>query len=75
MDRKYTNKELLKKGIKYLAAALPLSFLGPSVLYSAFNNTDHGYFIPVVIVGFHLFFGAMFCIFKGIMTIVKAVFD
>lgn len=75
MERKHTNKELLKKGIQFLAAALPLILLGPSILYSAFNNQDHTYFLPVVIVGFLFFFGAMFCIFKGIMTIVKAVFE
>jgi hypothetical protein len=75
MERKHTNKELLITGIKYLAAALPLSFIGPSVLYSAFNNQDHSFFLPVVIVGFLFFFGAIFCIFKGIMTVVKAVFD
>jgi len=75
MDRKHTNKELLKKGIKYLAAALPLSFLGPSILYSSFNNQDKPLFIPILILGFIFFFGAMFCIFKGIMTVVKAVFE
>jgi hypothetical protein len=75
MDRKHTNKELLKKGIQYLAAALPLSFLGPATLYSSFNNQDKAMFIPIVIIGFLLFFGAMFCIFKGIMTIVKAIFE
>ena len=75
MDRKHTNKELLQKGIKYLAAALPLSFLGPSILYSSFNNQDKPMFIPILIIGFILFFGAMFCIFKGIMTIVKAIFE
>lgn len=75
MERKHTNKELLKTGIKYLAGALPLSFIGPSVLYSAFKNQDHQYFIPVVILGFLVLFAAMFCIFKGIMTLVKAVFD
>lgn len=75
MERKHTNRELLAKGIKYLAAALPLSFLGPSILYSAFNNQDKPLFIPITILGFIFFFGAMFCIFKGIMTIVKAVFD
>ena len=75
MDRKHTNKELLATGIKYLAGALPLSFLGPVILYSAFNNQDKALFIPIVIVGFVFFFGAMFCIFKGIMTIVKAIFE
>ncbi len=75
MERKHTNKELLKKGIKYLAAALPLSFLGPAILYSSFNNQDKALFIPILILGFIFFFGAMFCIFKGIMTVVKAIFD
>lgn len=56
MDRKHTNKELLKKGIQYLAAALPLSFLGPSILYSAFNNQDKPLFIPILILGFVFFF-------------------
>ena len=75
MDRKHTNKKLLATGIKYLAGGLPLSFLGPVILYSAFNNQDKPLFIPIVIVGFLFFFGAMYCIFKGIMTIVKALFE
>jgi hypothetical protein len=28
-----TNKELLSKGIKYLGGALPLLFIGPSIIY------------------------------------------
>ena len=31
-----TNKEMLSKGIKYLAWALPLLFIGPSLIYNAF---------------------------------------
>ncbi len=33
-----TNKQLLSKGIKYLSGALPLLFIGPSVIYNAFMN-------------------------------------
>ena len=33
-----TNKELLAKGVKYLFGALPLMFIGPSIMYNAFMN-------------------------------------
>lgn len=72
---KHTNKEILTKGIKYLAFALPLIFIGPSILFTAFNNQDHYLYIPVLIVGILAMFGAIFLLFKGILTIVKAVFD
>ena len=35
------NKELLDKGIKYLLYALPLMFIGPSVIYNAFINKQN----------------------------------
>lgn len=72
---KHTNKKVLGKGIKYLAFALPLMFIGPSILFTAFNNQDHPYYIPVLSVGIIALVGAMLLFFKGIMTIVKAVFD
>jgi hypothetical protein len=34
-----TNKELLSKGIKY--GALPLLFIGPSIIYNAFINKQN----------------------------------
>lgn len=68
-------KEVLGKGIRYLAFSLPLCFLGPSILYSAFNNQDKFLFIPVLILGLIITFGAGFCIFKGIQTLMKALFD
>ncbi len=73
--QKHTNKEKLGKGVKFLAIALPLLFLGPSVLFSAFNNQDKPLYIPVLIVGLLVCGAAMFFIFKGIKTLVSALFD
>lgn len=72
---KHTDKTLLGKGIKYLGMALPLAFLGPSVLYSAFNNQENPFYIPVLIFGIVACVGSMLLIFKGINTLVKSLFD
>lgn len=72
---KHTNKEVLSKGIKYLAGALPLALIGPSILYNAFNNQDHPLYIVVLILGIIATFASIFLMFKGIMTIIKALFD
>jgi len=72
---KHTNKEQLGKGIKYLAGALPLTLLGPVVLYSAFHNKEHPYYIFVLIFGLMAFIGAIILMFLGIRTIMKALFD
>lgn len=63
------------KGIRYLAISLPLCFLGPSILFSSFNNQDKFLFIPILILGLVVTFFAGFCIFKGIQTLMKALFD
>lgn len=75
MKQKHTNKELLGKGIKYLAAAVLTTFIGPSILYSAFHNQEHPLYIAVLILGIVFCAGAIFLIFKGIMTLMKALFD
>ncbi len=72
---KHTNRELLGKGIKYLAGALPLTLLGPVVLYSAFHNKENPYYIFVLIFGLLAFIGAIILMFLGIKTIIKAIFD
>lgn len=72
---KHTNKEILTKGIKYLAGALPLAMIGPSILYNAFNNQEHPLYIAVLVLGILASVGAVFLMFKGILTIVKALFD
>lgn len=72
---KHTNRNTLSKGIKYLAGAIPLALIGPSVLFSAFNNQDKDLYILILILGIIASFGAIFLMFKGIMTMVNAFFD
>ena len=63
------------RGIKYLAGALPLSFAGPVVLFSSFKNQEHAWFIPVLVVALLAMAVAIFLMFKGISTVMKALFD
>lgn len=72
---KHTDKNLLFKGLKFLAGALPLSFIGPVVLFSSFKNQDHVWFIPVMIIALLAMAAAVFLMFKGISTVMKALFD
>jgi hypothetical protein len=72
---KHTNKDTLARGVKFLAGALPLIFIGPSVVFSAFNNQDKPLYWPILILGIVVSFAAIFLIFKGIMTLLKALFD
>ena len=70
-----TNKSILAKGVKYLAGALPLLFLGPVVITSAFKNEKHQLYVYVLILGILIALAAMFLIFKGINTVLKSLFD
>ncbi|MCJ7759001.1 MAG: DUF6095 family protein [Gillisia sp.] len=72
---KHTDKTLVSKGLKYMGMSLPLAFLGPSVLYSAFNNQENPFYIPVLIFGIIACAGSIFFMFKGINTLVKSLFD
>jgi hypothetical protein len=70
-----TNKDLLNKGIKYLVYALPLIFIGPSVIYNAFMNKHTNWHYLVLAIGCIMCLAAMFFIFKGIKTITDSLFD
>ena len=63
------------KGLKYLAGALPLSFLGPVVLFSSFKNQEHFWFIPVLIFAILAMAAAVYLMFKGINTVMRSLFD
>lgn len=69
-----TNKDLLLKGVKKLAFALPLLFIGPSVIFSAFKNQSHPFYIPVLGLGIIICGIAIFLIFRGIQTMMKSLF-
>lgn len=67
------NKTLLQKGIKRLAFALPLCFIGPVVVHQAFQNKTHALYIPVLLSGILLLALAFFYGLTGIKTLVNAL--
>jgi hypothetical protein len=69
-----TNKELLLKGVKYLAYTTALLFTAPVVLYQAFKNQEHSWYIPVLILGGILAISAIVMGFYSIKTIIDALF-
>ena len=69
-----TNKELLLKGVKYLAFTTALLFTAPVVLFQAFKNQDHPWYIPVLIIGGILAISAIVMGFYSIKTIIDALF-
>ncbi len=72
---KHTNKKVLAKGLKYLGGALPLAFIGPTILFSAFHNQEHPFYYGVLILGIAAIMGSLFLMFRGILTVVKSLFD
>lgn len=69
------DKLVLKRGIKYMAWALPLMFIGPSVIHMSFKNQKHPLFIPVLGIGIILCLLAVFFAFRGLQTVVKSMSD
>lgn len=70
-----TNRTVLSKGIKYLVFALPLLFIGPSVIYNAFINKQNVWHFLVLAVGIFLSGLAVYFMYKGLQTIMKALFN
>ena len=69
------NKELFDKGIKYMLYALPLMFIGPSVIYNAWINKQNVWHYLVLVVGITLCFLAVYFMFKGIKNLTDALFE
>ncbi|HEA29517.1 MAG TPA: hypothetical protein ENH91_05925 [Leeuwenhoekiella sp.] len=69
-----TDKEKLMKGVQTLAISLIFILLGPGLIYQAFSNQDHPFYIPVLIVGIICFIAAIYFGFKGISRIMKSIF-
>lgn len=70
-----TNKELLSKGIKYLSGALPLIFIGPSLIYNAFMNQQNVWHYAILAIGIIACLAAMYLMFLGLKTIMKSLFN
>jgi len=70
-----TNRELLSKGITYLAGSVPLLFLGPVVIHNAFMNKQNIWHYLVLAVGIVLCVAAVYFAYKGLAVIVKSLFN
>ncbi|MEO8515759.1 MAG: DUF6095 family protein [Flavobacterium sp.] len=70
----HTDKDILSKGIKFIAWALPLYFIGPSVIYNAFINKNNAWHYIVLAVGIVISFLAIYLTFKGLKTILNSMF-
>ena len=55
--------------------ALPLMFIGPSVIYNAFINKQNVWHYLVLAVGIALSLLAVFFMFKGIKSLTDALFN
>ena len=70
-----TDKEVLTKGIKYIAWALPLYFIGPSVIYNAFINKHTNWHYLVLGIGIIACLASMYLMFVGLKIIMKGIFN
>lgn len=70
-----TNKEMLSKGIINLAWALPLLFVGPSVIYNAFMNKQNVWHYLVLGIGIIACIAAMALMYSGLKKIMKGLFN
>ena len=69
-----TDRTLLIKGVRRLAYTVILMFTAPFVLYEAFKNQGHPFYIPVLVLGIILAIAAVGMGFYGIKTLVDAFF-
>jgi hypothetical protein len=70
-----TNKDILNRGFKYAVWALPMFFIGPTVINSSFKNRDHSLFIPVLGIGIIICVLAVVLLFRALKTILKSQSD
>jgi len=69
-----TNKDLLIKSLKFFGYTIVFMFAAPFVLYQAFKNQDHPFYIPVLILGLILTIAAMGMGFYSIKVLMDAIF-
>jgi len=69
------NKDYIAKGIKYLTGALPLMFIGPTVIYNAFMNQHTNWHYLVLGIGIIACLASMYLLFLGLKIIMKGIFN
>jgi hypothetical protein len=68
------NKKNLFRGLRTMAYAVVLAFIGPTILTSAFKNQEHPMYIPVLGVAILMCIASIALGFWGIRLIVKGLF-
>lgn len=70
----HTDKELLVKGLRFIAFTIALMFTAPVIVYQAFKNQEHAWFLPVLIAGIILGIAAIALGFYSIKVIMDSLF-
>ena len=71
MEPQRTNKEVLAKGVKYMAIAMMLMITGPTLIHFGFQVRNY---LTLTIAGI-VSVGAIIMFFIGIKTLLKALFN
>ncbi len=69
------NRKILDKGIRNLLIALPLLFIGPSIIYNAWINKQNIWHYLVLATGILLSFLAVYFLFKGVQKLTDSIFE
>ena len=69
------NTNLLVKGAKLIFYTIGLMFLAPYIIYQAFKNEEHPFYIPVLVVGIILAIAAITLGFYGIKVLMNGIFE
>lgn len=70
-----TNRKILSRGIKYLAFALPMLFIGPGIIHSSFKNQEHSLYWLVLSIGIIVCCAGVYLTYLGLKTVVKSIFE
>ena len=63
----------LRKGLRRMCLFITLAFVGPVVIYQAFKNEGHPFYLPVLILGLLLCLLALGYGFKGIRSLTNGL--
>ncbi len=67
------NKTLIKKGFKKMTIFLFCCFTGPVIVYQAFKNQEHPFYLVVLLFGLCILIVALFYGFLGIKILINGL--
>ena len=74
METNRTDKDMLFKGLSKMLVSLICMFIGPTLLYIAFSNSEKSMYYLILVFGTIVCVLAIYLAFKGIMTIMDSMF-